>query len=419
MSTTSLSAFEKCQQESIDFLASHFHAGCGDVRGAGKTKTALKAAVAVGAETLLVVCPASVRTNWEAELFELPVRGIWSRVVSYNMALDAPRDTLSDKYDVCIVDEEHFCKEPDSQRANAVFGPRGLASKAKYKWCLSGTFAPNGRPVEYFPMLKALHPHFAKMSFAAYAQRYCGAFYDGRAMNNKGASNIEEFKGLLDEFIITHSYAQVFPGRTEPVLIHVPVDLAASEMLEVNAAERAMISRPAMASPTRENFSQLGDSATLRRLLGEAIIPHAANFVHDKLEGVRKVVVFYQHTDVGVGLALRLNQFNPVVYRGGMSDTKKEEIKRTFREDAKCRVAVIQQQAGGTGMNGLQQVSSTCVFAEPDWTPGETEQRVGRLDRMGAEGDVVTAYVLYARGTMQAAVLGVHDRKDKIREKLQ
>jgi len=106
------------------------------------------------------------------------------------------------------------------------------------------------------------------------------------------------------------------------------------------------------------------------------------------------------------------------VYQGGMTDGQKDEVKTAFSREAH-RVILVQQQAGGTGINGLQQHSSTAIFAEPDWVPGETEQRIDRLDRMGAESELVTAYQMYARGTMHSAVLGVHDRKDVVRGKLE
>lgn len=414
-----VNAFDACQEESISFLASRFHAACGDAPGLGKTRSAIKAADRVNAKHSLVICPAGVRSNWWEHIEENygHTRG-WD-VIGYSEIIDDMKVLgLRARYDVCIIDEEHFCKEFESQRTLAVFGRGGLASRAAYKWPLSGTFTPNGRPIEYWPMLKNLHPAFATMSYGTFARVYCGSFFDGRALNVKGASNIEEFKVLLDQFIIAHTKAQAFPGRSAPIVVRVPVDLSEEALAKVNTLEREIISRDAYISSTQEKFSQLGDSATMRRLLGEAMAPHAAAFAREKLEGVRKVVVFYQHTNVGENLARSLAAFRPVLYKGGMTDFQKDGAKMMFARP-EHRVFIAQQQAAGTGINGLQQHSSTAIFAEPDWTPGETEQRIDRLDRKGAECDLVTAYILYARGTLSAAVLGVHDRKDKVRTKLQ
>lgn len=418
-------AFDACQQESVSFLADNFHAACGDKPGLGKTRTTLQAAErvvsrakALGARGL-VICPPGVRSNWDEHILDYAHRVKWDVIGDSEIDDSLKLLKLHARYDFVVVDEAHRFKEFESDRTKAVFGPQGLVRRSTYyKWCLSGTFSPNGRPVEYWPMLKTLHPDFASMSYAKFTQRYCGAFFDGRAMNVKGASNVEEFKALLDKFIIAHTKAQAFPGRSAPLVVRVPVDLAPEELLHVTRMEREIISRDAHISATMEQFSQLGDSATLRRLVGLAMLAPVEQFVRLKLEGTRKIVLFYQHTEVGERLAVRLKAFNPILYKGGMSDTAKDYAKAAFAVPA-MRVFIAQQQAAGTGINGLQQHSSTAIFAEPDWTPGETEQRIDRLDRMGAEGDLVTAYQLYARGTMQAAVVGVHDRKDGIRLRLE
>lgn len=410
-------AFDKCQEESIAFLSNNFRAACGDKPGLGKTRTAIIAAEYVEAKTGLAICPPSVRSNWEEHIQLFANRCKWDVIGDSEIADPMKLLRLRARYDVVVPDEAHRYKEVESQRTMNVFGPKGLASRGTYIWPLSGTFSPNGRPVEYWPMLKALHPDFANMSFGTFTRLYCGAYFDGRAMNVKGASRVDEFKALLDKFIVSHTKAQAFPGRREPLVVRVPVDLDLAGLAVITAAEKEILGREAYISSTMEQFSQLGDSASLRRLTGLVMAPYAADFAYQKLQGVNKVVIFFQHTAVGRELERILWAFRPLVYEGGMTDYQKSAALIDFAGE-KSRVILVQQQAGGTGINGLQQHSSTAIFAEPDWVPGETEQRIDRLDRMGAESELVTAYQLYARGTMHSAILGVHDRKDKVRGRL-
>lgn len=413
-----LTSFDICQNESINFLASRYHAACADAPGLGKTLTAIRAAQRIGARKVLVICPASVRTNWHEHLQdEFGLLHGWD-VISYNSAVSHYDAGLHAAYDVCIIDEAHFCKEPESKRAQAVLGKGGLASRAKYIWALSGTFAPNYRPVEYYPLLKTLHPDFASMSYAKYTQRYCGAYFNGREMDVRGATNTDEFKGLLSKFMITHTKAQAFPGRKAPIVSRVGVTLSDKDVSTVRQAESKLLTREALLSPSREHYSQMGDMATLRRLIGIAMVPSVVDFVEEKLEGVEKIVVFFQHTEVGRQLNKALNSFSPVLYEGGMNDAQKEEAKVRFRGDKTRRVFLGQQQAAGTGINGLQHSCSMAVFAEPDWVPGDTEQRIDRLDRMGQDGELVTAYILFAYSTISATILNVHDRKDRVGVKL-
>ncbi len=61
------------------------------------------------------------------------------------------------------------------------------------------------------------------MSFGTFARLYCGMYFDGRENNVKGASRVDEFRGLLDQFIIAHAKTQAFPGRTAPLVSRIGV----------------------------------------------------------------------------------------------------------------------------------------------------------------------------------------------------
>lgn len=398
------------------FLAARCHAALGDERGLGKTVQALHAAEAIGAKRVLVTCPASVRSSWEEHIEEHFGRmGDW-RVVSYNKAVEMSRDSgTSDDFDLWIGDELHFCKTLDSQRTQAIFGPDGMARRARHKWPLSGTFAPNHRPVEMYPMLKALCGEFRAMSYGQYVDKYCGAFFDGMALNVKGATNLGEFTKKMDGFLLRRTQAEVYPNRIEPIVTPTPVDLSAADMAAVHAAEDAIYDRQATLSPSKENFSQMGDTSMLLRLLGTAMVPHVSRFVDELLETVDKVVVFAHHVDVMHRLETHFThgRRRPVVYRGGMTDAQKTEAVAKF-QGPECRVFIGQRTAAGTGINGLQRVCSTAVIAEPSWTPGETNQLIGRLDRIGQTDPVVNAYVMYARGTLSATVVHAHNRKERV-----
>lgn len=407
--------------EDARFLASRATAANGSEPGLCKTATAIMAYDLINAQSGLVTCPASVRSHWWEEIEEWHgnTRG-WD-VISYDGArLEAHRAQLKDKYDVFIPDEVHFCKTCDSQRTAAIFGKAGLARRAQMAvWPLSGTMAPNGRPIELFPMLKTLHPAFHNMKFAEYALKYCGAFFDGRELNVKGATNVDELARLLRDFMVRRTEREVFPDRKAPIVSTVAVDLSASDLARVNQIEDEIGGREARLSSSYEKFSQMGDSARLLRALGAAMAPHVADFVTDKLETVDKAVVFFKHSDVGAWLFDHFAAlgFAPVIYQGGMGDAAKDNAKLRFHDKA-CRVFLGQVQAAGTGVDGLQRVCSTAVFAEPDWTPGETEQRVRRLARTGQE-DLVRAYIFYARATLSSVVMKVHDLKEGRRARLE
>ena len=402
---------EPFQSVGVRHLASNFHAALGDERGLGKTVQAIYAAEKVNARTVLVTCPASVRTNWlEHVKNHFGDTAGWD-IVSYDAAFRPDhRLKLRNEYDVWIGDELHFCKGLSSRRTQAILGREGLARRAIYKWPLSGTFAPNHRPIELFPMLKTLAPGFRDVSYSEYTKQYCSAFFDGRGWNVKGASRLAEWKSRIGTFLLRRTKKEVYPNRKAPLVSFVPVSLSRQDLAEVTALEDAIGGREARLSSQYEDFSQLGDMSALLRLLGLAMVPHICRFVADLLETENKVVIFAHHVEV---ISRLLDHFrSSVAYLGGMTGAQKKMAIDLFRQPDR-RVFIGQRQAAGTGINGLQEVCSTVVIAEPSWTPGETEQLIGRLDRMGQNAELVTAYVLYAQGTLSAAVVGVHERKEK------
>ena len=409
-------------------LAQNYHHVLADVPGLGKTPQAIHAAAMVNARRVLVTCPASVRTNWYEHVEEHfgHTRG-WE-IVSYDEARKHVRDPLRGRYDVYIGDEGHFLKTIGSQRTQAVFGngrdgfPLGLARSCDYKWILTGTPVLN-RPRELFPVLASLHPAFNGMTFAAFAQKYCGAYWDGFGINTKGATNVDELAGLLDGFMIRRTKKEVFPNRREPDVQLVPIDLTREDLAAVYAEEELIGNREAKISSIHEDFSALGDLARLLRLTGEAKVRATVSYLEDKLATIDKVVVFFHHTEVGRKLYERAaaRGFQPAIYQGGMSDSQKDGQKARFMAQPACRVFLGQIQAAGTGINGLQEVCDRAVFAEQSWVPGAMGQAIDRLDRMNKDGEFlnfVTADILHARGTLESAVLGSRIGKNVVIDRL-
>ena len=411
---------EPHQVKGSDFLARNYHALLADEPGLGKTLQAVHAANAICVKTALVVAPASVRLHWRQEILENSVFGCRWQVVSYNKATTL-NNLQHGPWDLLVLDEAHFLKTPDSQRTKAIFGNgNGIARRAKYIWCLTGTPVLN-RPREMFPVLKCLHPGFADMTEAKYDQRYCGAYVDGRAINNRGASRLEELAQKLDGFMLRRTMKQVYPDRKEPIISYVPIGLDGEGAKALKAVESEVQNREAFISSAAENYSQLGDVSRLLHATGLAKVLAVVGFVKDLLETREKVVVFTRHRAVLREIFLALETYNPVTVEGGMSDNAKAIAIQFFagiRTSDPTRVLVANMQAAATGTDGLQKACSCAVFAEQSWVPGEMDQAIGRLHRMGQEDDVVTAYILHAEGTLESAVMAVRRAKERTIERI-
>lgn len=90
----------------------------------------------------------------------------------------------------------------------------------------------------------------------------------------------------------------------------------------------------------------------------------------------------------------RLKDLNPVLFTGSESPAQKQKNLETFiRGDSKVLMMSLRS---GSGVDGLQHVTSSVVIGELDWSPGALEQCVGRVSRDGQE-DPVFVYYLTAR----------------------
>ena len=405
------------QRTGAGFLASRPYALLADEMGLGKTVQAIAAAEAVGATRVLVVCPASVRGGWRQEIEECGALGHW-HVISYNEASKkVPGAVLS--WDLLILDEAHYLKNPDSQRTQAIFNNKnGLARRAKRVWALTGSPILN-RPIELYPMLKVMAADKIApfTTFALYAHQFCGAFWDGRGLNVRGASHLPELRERLKGFMLRRTQEQVLNELPDLIVSRVPLRLDKAAEKEIWDFEREVQDRDALLSPSKEAFAQLGDLATLMRVTGLAKVPQAADYIDALLETERKVVVFCHHKDVVKALFEALKEHHPVIFVGGMSDGAKAGAIQQFQAPG-CRVFIGNIKAAGTGINGLQNVANHVVFAELSWVPGEMAQAIGRLKRMGQNARRVHAHVLHAPGTLESAVLAVHDGKNAVIDKL-
>lgn len=146
----------------------------------------------------------------------------------------------------------------------------------------------------------------------------------------------------------------------------------------------------------------------LRQATGIAKAHSVADFLHMILEqGDDKVLVYAWHREVYGILQSKLSRYNPVMYTGSESPRAKSASFDRF-VDGSSRVMLMSLRAGA-GLDGLQGVCSTVVFAELDWSPGVHAQCVGRVHRDGQTEPVFVYYLVSDEGSdpVVSSVLGI------------
>jgi len=410
------------QEEGVDHLCSSLKASyLADKPGLGKTIQSLTAAKRLGAKSILILCPASIVSQWQEHVRD------WgnARVVSYDsiaigtitedekdalkmhkMALKALQDkpftydaewknsvqfhskkinsitrVMQRKekakalrkatrnaapYDVIICDEAHYLKERDAHRTSYVFRPDyGLVTLGKKIMLLSGTPMLN-RPAELYPVLRACYPEALHdcPNFEAYGYKFCDASwgFNGSTEFN-GSSNSEELGNRLKGFMLARGLEVL--GDKIPGVTYIDQPISLDHMID--DAEHV---------------------ATRRRLTGEAKVDKLIVDIRSVSNNVRKLVVFYYHESVRIALQ-RAFPHSPLIKGGLTSFQKSQEIEKFVKLNSE--VMLVQIGAGGVGLDGLQYVCNTGYIAELDWTPALEEQAVGRLRRLG-QTEHVTIY---------------------------
>ncbi len=419
------------QVEGAEWLAGKKHALLADPMGLGKSAQAIRACDAVRAQTILVLCPASVRENWRREFNKFAITGrkivvLFDKhaqpqigavnVASYDGATGPLREKLMAlKYDVVIADEAHFCKTMTSKRTKALFGfkkDKGYVHRAERVWLLSGTPAPNN-PFELYPMCRVLFgDSFLKdgkaMNKWDFIGRFCTTIDRGFGQTITGGKNLQELKMRLQPYVLRRE------KQSRPPIIDVLPLSADALVLPPDLEELAASVEEALdlwGDPLRAIQATYDHIAALRRALGLAKVAPLAEWVIDQLDsGLEKIVIFAYHTDVLAGLAKALSKVSQIAYIDGSTPaTKRDHEVQFFRNHPECKVFIGQMQAAGTGVDGLQ-VAEQMVLAEYSWVPAENEQAIGRIDRTGQKGNPLIRYAVVA-GSLDERIAAVASRK--------
>lgn len=433
------------QKASVEYILHNLGAGLGvidgDEPGLGKTPTAIVTANELKARHVLVVCPAVIRNQWVEKITQWSTLGGFSyaittsklgvhedatwTVISWDL-ISSPgiwRALSKQRFDLLVLDEAHKAKTVSSKRSRALYGGGRalpddvvpLIELAQYTVALTGTLLPN-RPRELWPL--ARHLHWEAIDWLS--ERNFNERFNPRneTQTSTGKVWVDEAVGRLPELqnrlranlMVRHLKREVMPQLQYPIydIIRVEPTSAVKEALE---AERMLDLDLSETDAFIDWGVEIdGHIAEVRQQMGVAIAPQVATWCDNLIDGGEKIVVFAHHVAVLDILQEKLAEHNPVRIDGSNTAKQKDERKLQFMRDPSSRVLIGNMLSLGTGTDGLQEVSSHCLLAEPDWTPGNNQQAIDRLDRGGQTGQV-QADLFCAPGSLLEKILGSALRK--------
>lgn len=376
----------------------------------------------------VVVCPASLKLNWEREASvhfgihaevcdgkkpwadtEISRRVIPDiTVISYNLLHPWMQALKRLNPRAVILDECHYLINTASMRTKMT---RVLCKGVPHVLALSGTPMVN-RPAELWPVLNILRPDLWP-KFQEFGERYCRPRWRPWGWEYKGASRLGELNEvLLREVMIRRLKGEVLQELPEQVRCVVPLRIdnrreyeeAESDFIrwlaakDVNRAKRAA---------TAEQLTKLG---YLKRLAGQLKAPHTVRWVEEWLEGGAKLVLFGVHNNVLDPIYQRFRKL-AVKVDGSTPLRERELYVRQFQRNKKTRLFVGNIIAAGTGITLTE--GSAVAFAEYDWVPGNHSQAEKRIDRIG-QRNCTQSFWLTAKGTIEERLAKVLQDKSSV-----
>ena len=387
-----------------------------DEQGLGKTVEALATLESDGAFPAVVVCPASLKLNWQREAAHwLPHRSV--ALVEGRMAVAPTADITILNYEIVaahrevlgrigpralVVDESHYVKNPQAKRTQAVRRLAGSVVEGGLKLALSGT-----------PVLNHAEELVAQL-------RVIGRLEDF----GSGAQFTRRFRGeLSEERLHWHLRRRCFVRRLKsevlpqlPAKRQVVVPVALSNTTEYRLAEEDVIawlrSQPLdlreldakiAATLRAERLAQLG---TLQRLAARGKLAAALTWIADFLASGEPLVVFARHVEVQEALLARFPAAAHIMGRDPAA--AREAAVQAFQAPDGPQLLIGATRVAGQGITLTR--ASNVAFLELEWTPAMHDQAEDRCHRIG-QRNAVTAWYLLAADTIDETMAELIQRK--------
>jgi hypothetical protein len=433
------------------------HSGLFDGMRVGKTRTSLAAAALVKSHRTLIISPPLVLTNWmrnaeESRLAtrggktdgkvvviragkkepEFPETGILIVADSLVAARPDLRKRIADwKPQATILDEAHREGTYGSKRTEAVLD---LAwATEKLAMALTGTPVFSS-PTELVPLLEFtghLGPVFGGVD--QYLTKYTRRDKWGR--NHPKKTGLEELQKTLREKVwVRRTKEQVgigMPFTHDPFIIDVDMKLFREAHAEVTDRIDDWLDETTELLDRFPNGDEIGEWAAeniglisiLRRAAGLTKIPGAIELIVEHVNATteraadgspiytRPLIVWTHHREVTEAMATALGDTieDAAMIIGGMSMTKKDAVVDAFQR-GEIPVIACSIIAAGVGIDLTR--SADVMFVETDWTPGNVQQALDRVQGVNQTKNV-SAMTLIATGTLDERIQKVQNAKGK------
>ncbi len=417
------------QMDGIAFAVGAGRAVLADDMGLGKTIQGIGVAELLareaGIKKVLIVCPASLKSQWRSEIHRFCDRDVqlitgriaerlpqyrsegFFTVCNYEQVLRDIQAIETVPWDLIVLDEGQRIKNWEAKTTQVV-----KSLRSRFALVLSGTPLENRLEDLYsvatFIDARRLGPAFR------FFHRHRIVDENGKVI---GYKNLDQLRENLRPVLLRRTRESVklqVPPRTDEYLRITPTD----EQLELHNGFLNIV-----AQVVRKPFISEMDLLRLRQALLMCRLACNSTFLVNKQkpafssklerlaelfdqlfdESDRKVVLFSEWTGMLdlIEPLLKARKLPFVRLDGSVPQTRRAALVHEFQTNPECKL-FLTTNAGSTGLN--LQAANTVINVDLPWNPAVLDQRIARAHRMG-QSRAVQVFILVTEGTLEESLL--------------
>ena len=396
-----------------------------DDMGLGKTTAAVIASLESEAKKVLIVCPASLKINWEREIKNYTDRRVlivegrkWGStfdfyIINYDIlknyhTTEKSEDSddykllVNEKFDLAIVDEAHYVSNTTANRTRLL---NDVLETIPRVWLLTGT-PMTSRPINYFNLLKIVDSPLT-LNWQSYVRRYCKGYQfnvgNRKVWNTSGASNLDELRERTKAYVLRRMKTDIL-DLPEKIVTPIFVELN-SKMYNEELEEFTRISNDKKNDETIT--VTLNRLMKIRQLIAYEKIPYTCEIIDRCLEQGKKVIVLTNFT-MSLDMLHEKYKKNSVTLDGRMSKDKRQENVDRFQNDDKIKVFIGNIKAAGVGITLT--AAEVVIMNDLSFVPADHSQGEDRAYRYGQKNSVLVYYPVF-ENTIEKIIYNILQKK--------
>jgi SNF2 family DNA or RNA helicase len=413
------------QKEAIEKLVGNDKYILADDMGLGKTTSTVIASLESGAEKTLIICPASLKINWQREIENYTDKSIsiiegkkWEpaeyTIINYDILKNFhdPKhpdksDILNYGFDLVVMDEAHYIQNVKANRTKIA---NSIAKKVGNVWLLTGT-PMTSRPMNYYNLLDLVDSPVAE-NWMAYAIRYCAGYQFSvgpkKVWNVTGASNLEELRDRTKPQVLRRLKEDIL-DLPEKIITPVYLKLKSRDYEKLMGEYYDWYNSSEESTSLTIQFSKL---MKVRQVIAEGKIKDTIELAQNIVDQGKKVIIFTNFTDT---LNKLTDAFPKVSVKldGKMSKPQRQHSVDEFQNNDKIKVFVGNLKAAGVGITLTE--AEAVIMNDLSFVPSDHSQAEDRAYRYGQKFSVSVYYPIF-ENTIEGVIYDILSKKKNIFE---